>query len=216
MIVSANTGLDTYMLKPPGMTGEKLFAHMVSFRELHHNQHSTPSDYLLLEVTEGNKEVIDLTSKVIKGGSMAAKRGILKDSLGCKAKMRLSRRKLDSLGRVKCHSSLLNDDKALAGLESKLQLAQSLAAITEGDERSDAQKVSDEQNKLREAYNAAMEKLDNRGGDLKKLFKPELRSILFVKFDEYVKEKDTISKGNLIRRLREKQDSVENTLPVSI
>ena len=29
-------------------------------------------------------------------------------------------------------------------------------------------------------------------------------------------KKDTISKGNLIRRLREKQDSVENTLPVSI
>jgi hypothetical protein len=50
-------GLAIFQLKPPGLTGDALFAHMVAFRACHSAQ-ERPSTFLEMEMTEEQATIL--------------------------------------------------------------------------------------------------------------------------------------------------------------
>jgi hypothetical protein len=66
------------------------------------NKTMSPStSYLGVEISDSNRAVLAVNDKTI-----LTKREIMRDATGMGAAMKLGARKLDSLGRIKAHSSL--------------------------------------------------------------------------------------------------------------
>jgi hypothetical protein len=85
------------------------------------NKTMSPStSYLGVEISDSNRAVLAVNDKTI-----LTKREIMRDATGTK----LGARKLDSLGRIKAHSSLANVESNLAKSKSQCMLAQSIAEI---------------------------------------------------------------------------------------
>ena len=94
-VASANHGLLTYQLKPEGMKGGELFAHMIQFRENHNWNKGkefdssgvmvSPRKYLDVEVKPDNQKVLKAATEAIVGGNITAKRNILSRSRGPRA-----------------------------------------------------------------------------------------------------------------------------------
>ena len=87
-VASDDHGLHTYQLKPQGMKGEELFAHMIQFRENHNwNKRKefdfsgvmvSPRKYLDVEVKPDNQKVLKAATEAsVVGGNITAKRNIL-------------------------------------------------------------------------------------------------------------------------------------------
>ena len=83
-------GLATFQLKPPGLSGSALFAHMVEFRARHSSQ-GKPSPFLDAEITQEQEGILAPT---IHDLSVSA---ILKDAGGEGATKKLAQRKLSNL-----------------------------------------------------------------------------------------------------------------------
>ena len=86
-VTSVNHGLHTYQLKPEGMKGDELFAHMIQFRENRNWSKDkkfdssgvmvSPRKYLDVEVKPDNRKVLKAATEAIVGGNITAKRNIL-------------------------------------------------------------------------------------------------------------------------------------------
>ena len=80
-------GLKTFLLKPPGLTGPALFAHMVAFRARHSAQ-ERPSTFLEVEMTEEQAAILAPTMQDL------SVQAILKDAGGAGATKKLAQHKL--------------------------------------------------------------------------------------------------------------------------
>ena len=54
-------------------------------------------------------------------------------------------------------------------------------------------------------YEAAQQKWDDKDGDANKLYKKELRSLLYGMYNDFVKESSSLSKTDLVKRFEECQ-----------
>jgi len=113
-------GLTTFLLKPPGLTGGALFAHMVAFRARHSAQ-ERPSTFLAVEMTEEQAAILAPT---IQDLSVQA---ILKDAGGAGATKKLAQRKLNNAGAITNHCGLQNNPERVQKLLAAVKLTASLA-----------------------------------------------------------------------------------------
>ena len=67
--LTANSGICTFMLRPPGLKGEALFAHMIKYREMHSS--SKVSHHLGIEMSAENENVLASTSKALAGENLS-------------------------------------------------------------------------------------------------------------------------------------------------
>ena len=142
------------------------------------------SRYLGVEISDSNRAVLAVDDKTI-----LTKREIMRDAVGTGATMKLAARKLDSLGRIKAHSSMTNDESNLAKLKSHCMLAQSIAEIKAGDKAATEEKKPKElRDLLVMLAGPANSKLAAKNGDLTKITKREICAILLVYYGTSVEE----------------------------
>jgi len=67
ILKGVNNGLNSFLLKPPGIKGEELFAHMISKRQISPTRPKTmsPSRYLGIEISDSNRAVLAMDDKTI-------------------------------------------------------------------------------------------------------------------------------------------------------
>lgn len=178
--------LNNFRLKPDGMTREKLFDHMIRYRELNRPvakclcKHTTEtSKYLDVKINDGNKCVLHAKAKFVSGKKIDSKRNIMADSYGIGAKMKLARRKLDGLGNYKNQCCTLNSDKLVARRTNMMQLAASLAEVENNKQQEKEAANELIKTELLNTTEASLKKLIDHKGLLTKLFKIDLSSILF-------------------------------------
>jgi len=115
-------GLNTFQLKPEGLSGTDLFEHMNNFRSIHNNKY-LPSFYLYIDVEETQQSVIYPTEVELTKGR------IMRDTVGLNASLKMAKRKLCNLGYIKPHCGIQNSDDMMKKLKTQLQLASSIAEI---------------------------------------------------------------------------------------
>lgn len=172
-------GLASYQLKPKGtkMSQIEKFNHMVGFRKRDPSlkgDSSEPSSYLDVTVSDGQRELLRLSSRDF------TMRNIMKDAGGTKADQKLAKRKLDMHGNIKSHSGLQNDEKRLKSLRNELQLADSIAEIARVDKASKAKKKNESHQELLELAPKARDNLQAKNGNVSKITKKEISSILLM------------------------------------
>ena len=159
-------GLATFQLKPPGLKGNALFAHMVAFRARHGGT-ERPSQFLDVEMTDDQARILAPTMQDL------SVQAILKDAGGEGATKKLAKRKLNTAGAIKSHCGLQNHPERVNKLMSALELTASIAeisALTKANKDKDKCKAD---NELLDLAPASLQKLlgEKLKGDVTKLTK---------------------------------------------
>eukprot|EP00957_Ditylum_brightwellii_P051591 3912691-Ditylum_brightwellii.AAC.1 len=89
--------------------------------------------------------------------------------------MQMPKRKLNQLGHIKAYCGIQNEKDSLKRLENQFQLPLSIAEINRQEDEMKESKNEKEKKELEGKVPEARSKLIQKGGDLKKLFKTELR-----------------------------------------
>jgi hypothetical protein len=192
-----NDGLKSFLLKPPGLTGPDLFAHLIKKREISHAESTSPSRHLNLEISESNRRVLRTTKLCM------TKREIMKEAGGDGATMKLSARRLDHIGQVKSHSGLVNSEVAMNAFKNQLTLANSVALIQELEKAVAAKKAADSAETFTSSAPTALARLSEKNGDVSKLTKAEICCLLFSCYGAKIDEKKHL-KPRLIEMLTDK------------
>jgi len=176
-------GLATFQLKPPGLTGEALFEHMVAFRARHGGD-KRPSPSLAVDMTEDQVGILAPTMTDLSIQT------ILKDAGGSGATKKLARRKLNNTGAITNHCGLQNHPERIKRLLSALELTASLAEISAlaKSNKDDEKCIADTE--LMDMAPASLLKLNSEkvNGDMSKLKKKEICTIFFRYSGSLVKE----------------------------
>jgi hypothetical protein len=175
-------GLASFELKPSGMSGEELFAHMAQFARRNLGAAAAaPSAYLDVEMTADQKKLLDPTPQDL------TIRALMLDAGGAGAQKKLAKRKLDALGYIKAHSGIQNDPERIKRLKDTAELAASIAEVKRADAaEKKAKKIKTTGGLLDEAP-AAAEKLKSKGGDPAKLKMKDIKAIALKYFGEELK-----------------------------
>jgi hypothetical protein len=213
-VASVNDGLVIYQLKPEGMKGEELVAHMIRFRESRNwegdefnvsDMMVSPGRYLNMEVKPENQAVLRAATGAIVGGNQTAKRNILKETFGSSAKMKIPKRTLDQFALIKSHSGIVNSESNLNRMKNQMMLAKSLGEIEEADQQIKKTKIMVAEEMLKEKAPGALTKLSSsKKGDVGKLYKGEICSLIFALYGVYMDEEKTKNKPELVNVLQEK------------
>jgi hypothetical protein len=203
-----NTGLNTFLLKPPGMVGLELFHHMeykmaisptakAEFKVM--NQ--SPSQYLDVAMNSDNRTALAAAINP----SVTAKRSMMADSVGENAKKKLARRKLNMLGDISCRSRIVNSDDQLEKMRNRALLSDSMAELTANAQSEKQKKKDKEREEMVRLAPVAKAKLDKHAGDPigAKLVVKEINAILYHYYG--IVSVDTKSlKSALVKKLQDK------------
>jgi hypothetical protein len=192
-----NDGLNCFLVKPPGLKGKELFAHMVAVR-LINTKATSPSEYLDVVVSTSNRTVL----KDAAEASMS-KRNIMKDAGGANATMKLAARKLDQMGYIKLHSGIVNTPKMLAKMTNQMQMSKLLAEIRTIETTATVDKKKIYTDSLILLAPSAKIKLASNSGDVMKLTKKEMCSLLLESYNTLI-EDSKFNKPRLASMLSEK------------
>ena len=118
-------GLTSFQLKPPGLAGDALFAHMVAFRARKSSQ-AEPYTHLVIDVSPEQKIILAPTIHDLSVQS------ILKDAGGSGATKKLAQRKLNNAGAITNHCGLQDHPARVQKLFAALELTALLAEISAG------------------------------------------------------------------------------------
>jgi hypothetical protein len=162
-------GLATFQLKPPGLTGDALFAHMVAFRARHSAQERPPT-FLEVEMTEEQAAILAPTMQDLSVQS------IFKGAGGAWATKKLAQRKLNNASAITNHCGLQNHPERFKNLLAALQLTTSLAEISALTKAAKEQGKCKADTKLMDLALASLVKLNREkvNGDATKLSKKEI------------------------------------------
>ena len=193
-----NDGLIDFQLKPVNLTGEDLFLHMVQFRQrmIPRYQHRI-SAYLAIsprgkiQKSLQSPEMLD----IVKGD-------VMKDIGSSGPGAKISRRKLDALSYVKSQSGLVNNPERLKRLKDQLELAGSIEDILASQEELETAKKQKLHEDMQNVVVAAEQKLNDKTGDVSKLTKMEIASILCIRFKKEVTPSKH-KKDELVKTLQE-------------
>jgi hypothetical protein len=176
-------GLATFQLKPPGLTGDALFAHMVAFRARHSAQ-ERPYMFLEVDMTEEQAAILAPTTQGLSVQS------ILKDAGGAGATKKLAQHKLNNAGAITNHCGLQNNPERVQKLLAAVQLTASLAEISALTKATKEQGKCKANIELIDLAPASLVKLNSEkvNGDVTKLSKKEIFAISFCFFGRMYKE----------------------------
>jgi hypothetical protein len=181
LVKDASSGLGWFQLKPPSMKGQKLLDHMFFQRQLSFKTKEThlyiPNSYLDIAIKPSNIEVL----KYMTAPDLS-KRAIMKDSAGNGATLNLSARKLNQTGYVQRRCGFVNTEVKVRKLNNALQLSQYMATITNGQCSERAQQSVEKHLEYRTLAPVAFEKLKGKNGELNKITKNEILSIMYFYF----------------------------------
>jgi hypothetical protein len=176
-------GLVTFQLHPSRngkkvFSGLDLFEHMVKRARCSVPEHvrHVPSAHLDIEYSTVQQELLNPTPQDYM------MHAIMAQAHGAGAQQQLAKRKLDALGNLGGACGLANDGPRLQRLHAQLELANSLAEITKANANEAAAKKSQLTTELVGLAPEAILKLAEKGGEVDKLTKNEIRSIAFVHF----------------------------------
>ena len=120
-------GLHAYTLKPGGMKGEELFAHMCRMRKRTKPDHVSVRTRLLNRESRTlqslNLEIRDEQMGLVEGDMLDRGLGALLQTASSDFKLRMPKRTLNMLGEDRASCCLVTDDKRVARLRSVAQLA---------------------------------------------------------------------------------------------
>jgi hypothetical protein len=106
----------------------------------------------------------------------------MKDCAWNGATLNLAARKLNQTGYVQRHCGLVNTEVKVRKLKNALQISQSMATITNGQCSDRAQQRVEKQLEYRTLAPVALEKLKGKNGELNKITKNEILSIMYFYF----------------------------------
>ena len=196
---SINQGLVSFQLKPPGMKGTDLFAHMIAFRR--RTSLGAPirpsaltgevfmddeQPALLFDLTPEDERLATLQATAMRGGGK-----------------KLAARKLNNMGHVNAWSGIANGPEELAKFKRRCQLMASVDQIDDAQRAAKKQKKSDDDAKLRQLARTAFVKLKKQAPlrQLTKLTVAELLSILHVAYP--LADRKAANKGALVARVEQ-------------
>ena len=208
-VKDATHGLNSFLVKPPGVTGEKLFSHMRYRSIISPTAKASPSHHLDVAITDSQREVLNVTHM-----TALTKREIMKDAAGVGQGMKLAARKLDSLGSIRPHSGLVNNEEKLAKMKNQVGLAKSIADIQAQDKAATLKKKDADTHALLLLAANAREKLSVKNGDVSKMTKKEICSILLACYGALFEE-SKYAKPVLVQMLSEKIEKNPEMVVVS-
>jgi hypothetical protein len=136
-----------------------------------------PNSYPEIAIKPSNIEVLKyMTTPDL------SKRAIMKDCAGNVATLNLTARKLNQTGYAQRHCGLVNMEVKVRKLKNALQLSQSMATITNGQCSERAQQRVEKQLEYRTLAPVVLEKLKGKNGQLNKITKNEILSIMYFYF----------------------------------
>jgi hypothetical protein len=109
-------GLDSFLIKPPGLKGMHLFKHLRYKSVTSPTAKAAPSNFLDIEVTDDKRGILKTTHE-----TTPTRREIMKD-VGEGAVKKLAARRLDSMGTIKPHSGVVNNEERLAKYVNKVEV----------------------------------------------------------------------------------------------
>jgi hypothetical protein len=132
-----------------------------------------PNSYLYIAIKPSNIEVL----KYMTAPDLS-KRAIMKDCAGNWATLNLTARKLNQTGYLQHRCGLVNTEVKVRKLKNALQLSQSMAKITNGQSSERAQQIVEKQLEYRTLAPVTLETLKGKNGELDKITKNEILSIM--------------------------------------
>ena len=171
------SGLATFELKPKGLTGEALLAHLIVKRTISPSSKTmlAPRHHLDVEVSDGNRDVMAAASVC-----HLSKRDIMRDAGGKCTNIKLAHRKLDMMGFFKLHSVLINSEDAVERKTNQVMLVKSVAVIQKDKADTARKKKSTAESSLWEMVLAAKIKLAAKDNDANKITKKEICALLMA------------------------------------
>jgi hypothetical protein len=163
------------------MKGQTLLDHMFSQRQMSFKTRKThlymPNSYMDIAIKPSNIEVLKYMT-----APYLSRRAIMKYCAGNGATLNLAARKLNQTGYMQRHCGLVNTEVKVRKLKNALQLSQSMATITNGQCSERAQQRVENQLEYRTLAPVALEKLKGKNGELNKITKNEILSIMYFYF----------------------------------
>jgi hypothetical protein len=166
-------GLNSFLVKPPELTGEELFKHMIESirRNVSDEEHAisvhlsaSPKDKLQWQMLERSSHDLicgnNMKEVGLNGGTE-----------------KMSKRKLDALGYIKSEYGFANAKNRMKRLEEQLRLFKSLEEIKLAKDGALKGKKKAEQKEKEEILSGALEKLARNSNDPKALLKKEISVI---------------------------------------
>ena len=171
-------GLINFELKPSGMAGRELLAHMSTFARRHTAEGTTlePSRYLDIEITRDQRMILNPSQQDLTF------RAIMRDTAGEGALKKLAKRKLDNVGDIKAHCGIQNSVERIRQLKAARELSDSLTEIARKDHESVTAKKAKASGDLLDEAPAAAGKLKSKQGNANKLTKLEIVAIALKYF----------------------------------
>ena len=114
------------------------------------------------------------------------KRNLMVTPSGEGAKLKLAKIRVDNLGYVKSHSGIMNDPVQLAALHNQLHLARSFASISEHEKCEAQKKKGGAKHELLNLAQIAKQNLANKSGDVSKITKKYICSLLLACYGKEV------------------------------
>jgi hypothetical protein len=136
-----------------------------------------PNSYLDIAIKPSNIEVL----KYMTAPDLS-KRAIMKDCAGNGATLNLATRKLNQIVYVQHHCGLVNTEVKVRKLKNALHLSQPMATITNGKCSERSQQRVEKQLDYRTLAPVLLEKLKGKNGELNKITKNEILSIMYFYF----------------------------------
>ena len=103
----STNGLNSFILKPPGLTGINMFSHMAQKQLIDPKSQYKPSSHLAIDIGKSQLGMLTPTSL------QSNKREITRYAGGMGASMKMAAQKLDQFGYIKSYSGLANDQARL-------------------------------------------------------------------------------------------------------
>lgn len=202
-MTDVNDGLQSFQLHPTRngkqlLTGLAKFEHMVKLARRCNTKDTAfgPSPFLDVECSATQKSLLDPSPQDFMMHTIMAQAD------GAGAKQSLSKRKLDALGNMRGTCGFANDPERLKRLQSQLELSSSLASIARAVAKERTESKSQQTAEMVALAPAAILKFVEKGEELDKLTKAEIKAIAFTHFGGAVL-KDSDSKPVLVEQLRQ-------------
>ena len=179
-----NSNLDLFQLGPRGsnrkskLTGAALFAHICFYRRRILGREGTQnyegSNHLELSLGKRQMEYIWPTEQKLERGH------IIRYSEGDGASLIVARKKLNTIGNMHGHCSLLNGADNLKCMRDDLQLTDAIADIFCGDAEASAAKREEESENLIGGAAVAATKLEEKHWNVSDLTMKEIKTLFFL------------------------------------
>ena len=160
--------------------GDRLFQHMVRFRNMMCSKDGKlePSKYLGLEISSEQLQILNLVEQDLRILN------IFQDAME-KSSRKLATRKLNVIGNLTGHSSIITSDENLRRVRKDYRLASTYEEINERQKQSEDMKIVQKKNEIKLATDSGICKLRSNGCDFNILTKIQLAGILLSIFNMY-------------------------------